>query len=58
MVHYVCSGSCAGEWPKPGLCDSQFCTKEGKPLLECNCDDGQHLSVLEKKVPEESPDLM
>lgn len=58
MTHYVCKGSCLGEWPKPGLCDSQFCSKEGKPLITCDCADGMHEHAGEEEKEEEDPDLM
>ena len=55
MIHYVCRGSCGGDWPKPGLCDAAFCSKEGQPLVECNCEDGMHQSVVEE-TPSTDPD--
>lgn len=54
MQHYVCTGDCAGETDKPGLCESEGCSKEGQALSECSCDDGFHEGVV--SVTEE-PDL-
>ncbi len=42
MKHYICTGGCDGESSKPGVCQAEGCTKEGEPLLECNCEDGAH----------------
>ncbi len=43
-----------GEWPKPGLCDAQFCSKEGQALLECSCEDGSHTGAGGKTTDEEA----
>lgn len=54
MTHYVCTGDCEGESSNPGLCQGEGCTKEGEPLVECNCEDGLHEEAEgEKDVPEE-----
>jgi len=53
MKHYICTGSCAGEWQKPGLCDSRFCSNEGQALIECSCEDGAHENAGEKADSED-----
>ncbi|MES2088261.1 MAG: hypothetical protein V4467_04710 [Patescibacteria group bacterium] len=50
MTHYVCTGSCGNEANSPGVCESQFCSKEGKPLSECSCEDHSHTKIND--VPE------
>ena len=49
MQHYVCTGDCAGENTKPGMCDTSGCSKEGLPLTECKCDDGFHQKVVQMR---------
>ena len=46
MQHFVCTGDCAAETVKPGICESEGCSKEGQPLIECNCSDGFHEKVV------------
>ena len=48
MTHYVCTGSCQGEAQSPGVCEAEFCSKEGQPLVSCGCDDGSHAGAGEK----------
>jgi len=45
-MHYVCVGACGKVSGKPGVCTTEFCSREEKPLAECNCTDGQHQSVI------------
>jgi hypothetical protein len=45
MEHYICTGDCAGEAPKPGVCETEGCSKEGSQLTECTCDDGLHVGA-------------
>ena len=45
MQHFVCTGDCAGESDQAKVCDSEGCSKEGQPLVECDCDDGLHKGV-------------
>ena len=54
MTHYVCTGSCSGESQNPGVCEAEFCSKEGKSLTFCNCEDGAHEEAGKK--PDESED--
>jgi len=42
MQHYICTGGCGVESSQQGVCEAQFCKKEGEPLTECNCADGLH----------------
>lgn len=42
MQHFVCTGGCGGQSDSEGVCEAQYCKKEGQPLTECNCDDGLH----------------
>ncbi len=54
MKHYICTGGCEGESPKPGVCQAEGCTKEGEPLIPCDCTDGAHTPPEPK---EEESDL-
>ena len=47
MQHFICTGSCHGEAAETGICQSEFCEKEGQNLLECNCTDGLHEKASE-----------
>ena len=59
MSHYVCTGSCNGENKEQDVCESEFCSKEGKPLVPCDCEDGLHNSVGGKDISETlSDDLL
>lgn len=49
MKHYICTGECAGVSEKPGVCQSQTCSKHGVPLSECECEDGKHGKKDEQK---------
>lgn len=49
MEHYVCKGDCGGESLKPGVCETEGCSKEGASLVECDCEDGLHKGI---KVPD------
>ena len=55
-MHYVCTGSCGAESNEPKVCESEFCSKEGKELVPCNCTDGSHDMAGKPKEPED-PDL-
>jgi len=57
MSHYVCTGGCDGESTKPGVCEMEGCDKEGKPLIECTCDDSLHGEAYDKanESTEEEP---
>lgn len=52
-MHYICTGSCHSEYGKPGICEEKFCTMEGRPLKECDCDDGMHSKNDETTEEEE-----
>lgn len=43
MTHYICTGSCQGESNQPGICEAEFCSREGKELIKCECEDGSHI---------------
>lgn len=47
MQHYVCTGDCGLESPRAGMCDTDTCSKEGQPLVECSCEDGFHEDILQ-----------
>jgi hypothetical protein len=55
MSHYICTGGCNGESQEPGVCDAEFCKKEGELLSKCNCEDGVHEDKGE--VEEKDEDL-
>lgn len=42
MKHYICTGDCAGESGRAGVCQTEGCSREGEPLTECECEDGLH----------------
>lgn len=52
MTHYVCTGGCGGVSEKPGSCQTESCSLYGKPLVECNCADGQHAEAFAKEEQE------
>ena len=45
MKHYVCTGGCGGVSEEAGVCDSDGCSKVGRPLQPCECEDGTHEDV-------------
>jgi len=49
MKHYICTGECRGVSDVPMACGAAGCHKKGEPLVECNCGDGKHAEVFEKK---------
>lgn len=51
MDHFVCT-ECKGVAEAAGVCETMNCPKEGKPLTECNCSDGNHLEVIAKEGKE------
>lgn len=44
MTHYVCP-ICGGKADHPKNCDTKGCSREGKPLMECHCEDDAHEEV-------------
>ncbi|MBI2476431.1 MAG: hypothetical protein HYV67_04290 [Candidatus Taylorbacteria bacterium] len=56
MVHYVCTGSCDGESNDSGVCEAKFCSKEGRPLVPCECEDGLHAGAGQKTDSEDATD--
>lgn len=52
MSHYVCTGGCGGVSPVPGACQANGCPKHEHPLIECDCEDGEHKEVFEKAKEE------
>ena len=40
--HHVCTGSCKGISPSPGVCQTDKCENKGEPLEKCDCEDGKH----------------
>lgn len=56
MTHYVCTGGCGAESKNPGVCESEFCPKEGKSLVPCDCEDGLHEKAGEKSDSEDVTD--
>src|SRR3989344_1897458 len=47
--HYVCYGGCRGVSDKPGVCQAEGCPDHGKPLHECDCEDGEHFQKSEEQ---------
>ncbi|MDO8564453.1 MAG: hypothetical protein Q7R88_00475 [bacterium] len=52
MTHYICT-ECGGEASIAGVCQTEECKKEGEALLTCDCGDGLHSEVKEKKEEEQ-----
>ncbi len=52
MTHYVCTGDCKHTADAPGVCQSDFCNKNGEELKVCGCEDGSHES--DGSMPESS----
>ncbi len=57
MAHYICTGGCNGESDSQGVCDAEFCAKEGKLLTKCNCTDGLHENPGVLNEEEDDSDL-
>lgn len=49
MKHYVCPGGCQGVSETEGVCQAETCPKHGKPLEECECEDGEHSGRQQKE---------
>lgn len=47
MTHFVCTGECAGVSEDPGMCQSEQCSRKGKQLKACACEDESHAPVKE-----------
>ncbi len=52
MTHYICTGSCGGGSDTSKVCDAKFCSKEGRSLVPCDCEDGLHETAGENKEGE------
>lgn len=48
MTHYVCTGECGGVSEHLKNCESEACSMFNEPLVECNCEDGEHAEVKAK----------
>ena len=55
-MHYICTGECKGVSDNPGVCQAEDCEREGQPLIECSCTDGNHggMASPDDISPEES----
>jgi len=53
MKHYICTGGCQGESKVPGSCEALACPENGKPLTECDCNDGKHKPESKAPLPPE-----
>ena len=42
MSHFVCTGDCKAVSEQEGICQSDFCNKQGEELAICGCEDGVH----------------
>jgi len=42
MSHFVCTGDCKAVSEQEGICQSDFCNKQGEELAICGCEDGEH----------------
>lgn len=40
--HFVCRGSCGATSTTEQACGTEGCTKNGQPMNECSCTDGEH----------------
>ncbi len=47
-AHFICLGDCEGSSKKTGTCQAEDCPLYGKPLVMCDCPDGEHAELLEK----------
>lgn len=47
-THYVCK-KCGGLSNNPKNCETEGCEYNGKPLVECNCTDGEHKELKEEQ---------
>jgi hypothetical protein len=47
MKHFICTGGCEGVSDKPGTCQAKDCPDYGKPLKECDCEDGEHAGIVD-----------
>lgn len=45
MSHFVCTGDCKAVSEQEGICQSDFCNKQGEELAICGCEDGEHQTV-------------
>jgi len=48
MKHFICNGGCGLQTDTEGVCEAEFCTKNGQALTECECEDGEHQAGSEK----------
>jgi hypothetical protein len=48
MSHFICTGGCGGISEIEGVCEAQFCSKEGQVLTKCDCVDGSHTAETEE----------
>ena len=55
MSHYVCTGDCKTVSEVPGVCEADYCGKNGQVMTICGCEDGEHeASDVEEKTEESS----
>ena len=48
MTHYICTGECKTVSSQPGVCKDKECSRFQKPLIPCNCPDGEHYGAQEE----------
>jgi len=53
MAHYICTGGCKGVSDKPGVCQTEECSKFGQQLFECMCTDGEHSNMADEDLMED-----
>ncbi|MBI4130150.1 hypothetical protein HY468_02440 [Candidatus Roizmanbacteria bacterium] len=51
MKHYICTGECGGVSDTPGTCQAESCSLHGQPLVECDCEDGEHDTINNAEGP-------
>ncbi len=52
MSHFVCTGDCKVVSEQEGICQSDFCNKQGEELAICGCEDGEHQTAGATSEPQ------
>jgi hypothetical protein len=49
MSHYVCTGDCQTVSDVPGVCNADYCGKNGQAMTICGCEDNEHEDAATEK---------